>query len=82
MADKGNRNNNDTDKWNTQNKTDHTTEPLSTTAVSALPSREWVPAAPLPPTGTPHDGTWYGIPGSVWPGGVSPPSCVPSGILV
>jgi len=23
-----------------------------------------------PPTGTQRDGTWYGIPGSVWPGGV------------
>jgi len=22
-----------------------------------------------------HDGTWYGIPCSVWPGGVSPPGC-------
>jgi len=29
-----------------------------------------------PPTGTQHDGTWYGIPGSVWPGWgwVSPPA--------
>jgi len=40
-------------------------------AVSELPTRR-------PPTGTPHDGTWYGIPCSVWPGGVSPPGCVPS----
>jgi len=38
--------------------------------------------APPPPTGTQHDGTWYGIPGSVWPGGVSPPGCVPSWSLV
>jgi len=36
----------------------------------------------LPPTGTQHDGTWYGIPCSVWPGGVSPPGCVPSWMLV
>ena len=48
----------------------------------ALPSREKVPAAHLPPTGTQHDGTWYGIPCSVWPGGVSPPGCVPSWIPV
>jgi len=34
--------------------------------------------AQLHPTGTQHDGTWYGIPCSVWPGGVSPSSCVPS----
>jgi len=27
---------------------------------------------------TQHDGTWYGIPCSVWPGWVSPPGCVPS----
>jgi len=40
----------------------------------ALPSCERVPVTPLPPTGTPHDGTWYGIPCSVWPGGVSVPS--------
>jgi len=31
----------------------------------------------LPPTGTQHDGTWYGIPGSIWPGGVSPSGCCP-----
>jgi len=30
-------------------------------------------AAQLPPTGTLHDGTRYGIPCSVWPGWVSPP---------
>jgi len=50
----------------------------------ALPSRKCVPAPQLPPTGTQHDGTWYGIPGSVWPGwgSVSPPSCAPSWILV
>jgi len=39
----------------------------------ALLSRECVPAAQLPPTRTQHDGTWYGIPCSVWPGGVSLP---------
>jgi len=37
-----------------------------------------VPAAPAPPTGTQRDVTWYGIPGSVWSGGVSPhPPAVP-----
>ena len=41
-----------------------------------LPSREWVPTTPLLPTGTPRDVTWYGIPCSVWPGGVSPASSV------
>ena len=30
------------------------------------------------PTGTQHDGTWYGIPCSVWPGGVRPPGSAPS----
>ena len=48
----------------------------------ALLSREGVPVAPLPRTGTQHDDTWYGIPCSVWPGGVSPPVCVPSWIPV
>ena len=43
-----------------------------------LPSCAWVPAALPPPTGTQRDGTWYGIPGSAWPGGVSPPGCAPS----
>jgi len=37
---------------------------------------------PVPPTGTQHDGTWYGIPSSVWPGWVSPPSSAPSWILL
>ena len=34
--------------------------------------------------GTQHDGTWYGIPSSGWPGWgwVSPPGCAPSWILV
>jgi len=32
----------------------------------------------LPLTRTQHDSTWYGIPGSVWPGGVSLPGCAPS----
>jgi len=40
------------------------------------------PAAPLPPTRTQHDGTWYGIPSSVWPDWVSPPGYVPSWIPV
>ena len=69
----GNRNNNDTDKEKTRQKTDL----LSRTAPAphAPELREWVPA---PPTGTQRDGTWYGIPGSVWSGGVSPhPLAVP-----
>jgi len=57
------------------------TEPLSLTAF-VLPSCERVPPAQLPPTSTQHDGTWYGIPCSVWPGGVSLPGCAPSWIPV
>jgi len=51
---------------------------------SALPSRAArdFPLPRSPPTGTQHEGTWYGIPGSVWPGGVSPPGCAPSWSLV
>ena len=33
---------------------------------------------PAPPTGTQHEGTWCGIPCSVWPGGVNPPGCASS----
>jgi len=62
-------------------KTDRATEPLSRTAAAARSraASEFPPRCP-PPTGTPHDGTWYGIPGSVWPGGgwASPSSCAPS----
>ena len=48
-----------------------------------IPSHESVHDGPLPPPpGTQHDGTWYGIPCSVWPGWVSPPVCAPSWIPV
>jgi len=36
---------------------------------------------PSSPTGTQHDGTWYPIPCSVWPGWVSLPCWVPSWLL-
>jgi len=50
-------------------------DPLSRTAPAphAPEPRERSHRA-APPTGTQRDGTWYGIPGSVWPGGVSPHS--------
>jgi len=53
-------------------------------ADSTLRSHERVLAMPPPLTGIQHDGTWYGIPGSVWQvwGWVSPPGCAPSWILV
>jgi len=35
-----------------------------------------------PPARTQHDGTWYRISCSVWPGWVSPPDCVPPWLLV
>jgi len=87
-ANKRNRNNNDTEKGNTQNKpaeqSPQNTAPLSPEPKRrcALLSRESVSAAPLPPTRTQHDDTWYGIPCSVWPGGISPPGCAPSWISV
>jgi len=55
------------------------TDPLSRTGPALHPPelRE-SPCCAAPPTGTQRDGTWYGIPGSVWPGGVSPhPLAVP-----
>jgi len=76
-------------KGNIQNKPAEQS-PQNRTALSdcttAEPSRaasEFPPRRP-PSTGTQHDGTWYGIPGSVWPGWgwVSPPGCAPSWILV
>jgi len=52
--------------YNTNSRTQRAT--LTAGCCRALPSRKWVPAAQLPPTGTQHDGTWYGTPCSVWPG--------------
>jgi len=49
-ANKGNRNNNDTDKGKTQNKTDRTTEPLSRTAAAACSRAERA----FPPRRPPH----------------------------
>ena len=70
-----------------QMRREHNTNHITHRAVlpdccCAILSSEWVPAAQLPPTGSQHEDTWYGIPCSVWPGGVSPPGCVPSWILV
>jgi len=67
-----------------RDKTDGTTDPLSWTAPPLSPPEPQVSSRrATPPAGTPHDGTWYGIPSSVWPawGWVSPPSCAPSWIL-
>jgi len=80
-ANKGNRNNNDTDKEKTQHKL-QSPESRSPRLLPLRAPEMRVPATQLPPTRTQHDGTWYGIPCSVWPGGVSPPGCVPSWILV
>ena len=49
--------------------------PVRSRAASAFPPRS-------SPTGTQHDGTWYGIPCSAWPVWVSLPGCVPSWLLV
>jgi len=71
-------------RTNPQNRA-HRTELLSdqTVAVPSRAAREFLPMPPLP-TGTQHDSTRYGIPGSVWPGWgwVSPPGCAPSWIPV
>jgi len=49
-------------KTNQQNRARRREPPL-------CPPQPQVSSRPqLPPTGTQHDGTWYGIPGSVWPG--------------
>jgi len=71
-------------RTNPQNRT-HRTEPLSRTAPPLSPPEPRVSSSrAAPATRTQHDGTWYGIPGSVWPGWgwVSPPGCAPSWILV
>jgi len=67
-------------KTNQQNRACRT-DPLSRTAPPLSPPepRESSRRA-VPHSGTQHDGTWYGMPGSVWPGGVSPPGCAASWI--
>jgi len=66
-------------KTNQQNRARRTEPPSRTEPLLCLPEpRVSSPHAQLPPTGTQHDGTWYGIPCSVWPGWVSPPGYVPS----
>ena len=46
-----------------------TTDPLSCTGPAPrVPEPRESSYRAAPPTGTQHDGTWYGIPGSVWPG--------------
>jgi len=66
-------------------ETDRTTDPLSRTApLLHTPEPRVSSCRAAPPTGTPHDGTWYGIPCCGWPGWgwVSPPGCAPSWIPV
>ena len=64
------------------NRTTRTARPPQPAPRAAEPRVSSRRAAP--PTGTPHDGPWCGIPGSVWPGRgwASPPGCAPSWILV
>jgi len=59
----------DTNSHNRPSLPDRTGAAHSRARIEFLPRR--------PPTRTQRDGTWYGIPGSVWPGGVSPPPTVP-----
>jgi len=61
-------------------KTDCRPDPLSRTGPAPRVSSRRA----APPTGTQHDGIWYGIPCCGWPGWgwVSPPGCAPSWILV
>ena len=59
-----------------------------TTQRAALPDRTAARSraeSEFPPSSSPTPEpsmTWYGIPCSVWPGGVSPPGCAPSWSLV
>ena len=69
-------------KHNTNFTTQGAALPDRTTACAPEPQVISCCPAPPPPTGTQHDSTWYGIPCSLWPGGVSPPGCVPSWIPV
>jgi len=58
------------------NRTTHRAALLDQTGTArSRAASEFPPLSP--PTRTQHNGTWYGIPGSVWPGGVSPLCCVP-----
>ena len=69
-------------KTNQQNRA-HRTQPFSRTELLLCPPESRVSSnPPAPPIRTQHDGTWYGIPCTVWPGWVSLPGCVPSWMLV
>jgi len=68
-------------KHNTNRTTHRAVLPDHSAAARSRAVSEFPPPN-SPPTRTQHDGTWYGIPCSVWPGGVSPPGCVPSWIAV
>jgi len=68
-------------KTNPQNRACRT-EPLSPRMPLRAPELRVSSRHPAPPTGTQHDGTWYGIPCSVWSGWVSLPGCAPSWIPV
>jgi len=76
-------NNKGTDKENTQIKQQDGQSNSHCLVPCTLPScDDCPPPGQLPPAGTQHGGTWYRIPCSVWPGGVSPPGYVPSWLLV
>ena len=64
-------------KKNTNRTTHRAVLPERTTAEPSRATSEF-PLPSSPPTRTQHNGTWYGIPCSIWPGGVSPPGCAPS----
>ena len=77
---KGKRNKKGTNKEKKQKWTARLRQPLSRTGPVPRPPKPRVsPHRATPPsTRTQGDVTWYGIPGSVWPGGVSPhPPAVP-----
>jgi len=68
-----------TNQQNRARRTQPRSLPDRTAAVPSQAASEFSPPS-SPPTGTQRDGTWYGIPGSVWPGWgwVSPTGCAPS----
>ena len=66
-------------KHNTNRTAQRDALPDRTAVACSRATRELLP---LSPTGAQHDDTWHGIPCSLWPGGVSQPSCAPSWIPV
>jgi len=65
-----------------KHNTNRTTHRASLSRTGPVPRSQAAREFPLPRSPPLEPSTWYGIPCSVWPGGVSLPGCAPSWIPV